>query len=192
MSEDDDLYRPALTMDEALDPERMAIVGQIVMFWDMAERQFRVLTWELAGLDPGIGKIITHDLPNVALITLAKNLANHTLKDPKLKYVKHDVMQLIGLFDECRKQRNEVVHGSTMLIDDRIVFYRSTYKAGKGEEIARIAVHLPEDLKTLLDIITFCTSAIPSVLDSVKTGETPSYDRDQLQIYLAMLRSPHH
>lgn len=187
---DDDRNRAPLTINEAFDLSRLSCIGQIVMTWDLCERTFCVLTWRLADLPAEIGKIITHDLPNVPLITLSKNLVNYQLKGDDNKCLRHDALQVIELFDECRKARNDVIHASSALIDDQLIFYKSTFKTGKGEESTRIAIHFTEDLEKLAEIMLFCNKAIMGVVDSLKSRETPCYDRDTLQIYLTMLRSP--
>ncbi|VAW20852.1 hypothetical protein MNBD_ALPHA11-1523, partial [hydrothermal vent metagenome] len=88
--------------DQAYDPERLQLIGQVVTDWNICEMSMQIIVWSLIGIDYELGECITSDLSNPKLMTLAKNSLNRFHKGKS--YFKRFLL-VFEFFDECRQAR---------------------------------------------------------------------------------------
>lgn len=89
-------------------------IGLITIVWNTAEFDVQGLVRSLAGWRPWQAALVTADLGNVSRVQLALNLLRQTYKHPRLV---GDVERSVLFFDECRKSRNALVHGTAVMDD---------------------------------------------------------------------------
>jgi hypothetical protein len=119
----------------SLSAEQTKLIGEITILWNAMEHQFTRIVWLGVNTSDIEGEFITADLPNVSRIKLVQNLARHHFKsqqdNPTLTYIE----TVADLFDQCRVERNDIVHGLPVQKgnDDATHLEKRTARKGTGQ-----------------------------------------------------------
>lgn len=210
------------TPDRSLDPDIVEIlgrlsedqtklIGEITILWNALEHQFTKIIWLGAHLPDAVGEFISADLPNVARIKLVQNLVRHHFNNPADFAALTYIETVVDLFDQCRIERNDIVHGLPVTKGDTNAeaFEKRTAKKATGKiVIVRNDVSI-EHLKQFKSDLSWLWTAIDGaggmlwlhhlmdIGSLTKTHRAQNFERckridiDRLQKILERLRRRH-
>jgi hypothetical protein len=102
----------AVTAVNSLNHQKL--MGRVVIAWAALESCMQAVIWEFLGLSMSDGRIITSRLDAAAMIPMLRALGLRNLIDDKIQ----DFLDLLVAIDEYRGDRNFIVHGTWILLNN--------------------------------------------------------------------------
>lgn len=84
-----------------------AVIGGIALQWTHLENYVQSVLWRIAGLEPNIGRCITHHMPFRSVCDAIVTIAN---VKPQFQAFASELELLFHECDQLRVKRNDIVH----------------------------------------------------------------------------------